>query len=173
MAVVSINATPYISEGNVSFVFNHHEDHTDNAGTATNADAVQVRCAIQELDSDADAELVDIDTACDPNGQAYGQPSSQYSMTARYSPELYTALLPFSRTTVSFATVNNHAVAISATNREESGQVRFPQLPPESHYIRNNNRTMDLTLIVVGGQVTSTDSPAAAVWTHPDGPALP
>ena len=173
MAVVSINATPWISEGNVSFVFNHHEDHLLNNGTASGADAVQVRCAIQNQDGDADADLVDIDTACDPQGQRYGTPSAQYDLTLRYTPELYEALLPFSRSTVSFATLNDFGLPVGVGNAEESGEVRFPQMAPETHYLNNENKTMDLALIVVGGVPTRTTDPGAAVWTHPAGPALP
>ena len=172
MAVISIDAAPYISDGNVSFVFNHHEDHT-RKGVATGADAVQVRCALQDFDGDADAELVDTDTACNPNGRSYGQASSEYTLAMRYSPELYNALRLFQRSQVSFATVNDYTLPISATAREESGLVEFGQLAPEVHYKKNENRLIELTLVVVGGEPTSTDSPAAAVFTHPDGPALP
>lgn len=172
MAVVSINAAPYISDGNISFVFNHHEDHTKN-GVATAADAVQVRCALQNLDGSGDAELVDIDTACDPNGQAYGQASSEYVLSLRWSNELHTALAPFQRSEVSFATVNDFSGAVGPLNFEESGIVQFGQLRPRSHYLKNENSVIELTLPVKGGEATETDVPAAAVFTHPDGPALP
>lgn len=173
MAIVSINAEPWISDGNVSFVFNHHEDHVANNGVATGADAVQVRCAAQNMDGSADAQLIDVDTACDPNGQKYGQASGQYELTLRYSPELYAALYPFSRSSVTIATVNDHTIPVAAGNVEESATVRFPQLPPEVHYQRNANKLMNLTLPIVGGEATRTEDPLAAVFTHPDGPALP
>lgn len=173
MAVVEITATPWISEGFVSFVLNHHEDHADQNGTLTGADAVQLRCALQNLDGDSDPDTVDIDTACDPNGQRYGQPSTQYNLSLRYSPQLYAAIEPFELSDVSFATINNYNLPVAALNKESSGVVRFGQLPPEEHYLNNENRVIELELFVVGGRATRTDLPAAAVFTHPAGPALP
>jgi len=165
MPVVSVTSAPLIVT-NPSLILNPLEDHPSGAP------AVQVNCMMQDLDADADAELVDTDTACDPSGRAYGQPSSEYTLIWRYSPEAYGYLKQFSRSRVGFAGVNDYTAPVSADNREESGILEFPQVAPELHYKRNENKTFTFTLPVVGGEPVSTEDPLAAVITHPMGPVI-
>lgn len=166
MAVVGITDNPGAPSRFVSVVINPDETHPSGA------DAVQLQCAIQSFDSTPEAELFDTDTACDPNGQAFGQPGMTVNLTLRFTPDMWTKLKPYERSEVTIVMLQDFTAAISASNCEEFGRIRFGQLPTKTHYLRNENRTITLDLPVIGGELGVVDTPAGSFFTHPLGPSI-
>lgn len=164
MPATTVTASPFVSVGNVSFVLNHDDSHASSVG------AVQFQCALQSLVPEADADEIDLDTACDPQGIGFGNPRYEYVATFRYSAEVYGLLKNFELSEVTFAALNDFTQPISATNREESGRVRMSALPPEVHYQNNENLTLEVRFPVIGAPVSTEDPLAAAFTPHPLGP---
>ena len=166
MAIITDVGSPQAASTNISLVLNYDESHPSGA------DGVQLRCVLRRFDPDVDPETVELDTACDPQGEGWGAKKTTLSAEIRVTPEVWLLLKPFETSDVTVATLPDHTAAVSASNIEESGTVRFPQLKPMAYYAKAENQTVILDLPVVGGELDYTVDPLAAVFTHPNGPAI-
>jgi len=119
--MAGITAAPFRLD-NPSFVIDH-----DLAGGS--ASAVQLKCAGRRIAVTPDVDFEDVETWCNPKGEAPGAATWAIELEVLNSygaAGLWNQLLPLAGVLVKFSLLPAGAVAVSATNPEMSGDCWVP-----------------------------------------------
>lgn len=128
------------------------------------ADPLQLKCAGRSIDHSTDQEFEDVETFCNPGGEAPGVVKQSFVITVLNSfgaNGLYNLLSPLAGTRVSFAYLRAGSTAISEDNPEFSGFLYVPTPKIVNAGVRKFTE-YDLDF-KIDGAVLQADTPGAAV----------
>lgn len=125
MPVINVAAAPFRLD-RPSLVLDH-------GGT----DPIQLQCQARLLDWQSDQEFDDVESFCNPKGEAPAAVTRSINLDVNHSfgdpagalPGLWNVLQPLEGTVQTFALLLNGTAAVSHENPEASGQVWIPNVP--------------------------------------------
>ena len=95
-------------------------------------DPIHLKCAMRSVDHTGDETFEDVETFCNPGGEAPGLTKEALEVELLWSfgaTGTFNVLKPFEYQLVTFAFLPSGAAAVSASNPELSGSVYVPFVP--------------------------------------------